>query len=229
MDQPIAELLAASLAFVGSHFAMSHPLRAPMVRVLGDKGFMAAYSLVSFATFGWMVVAFRAAPPWESPLWTGRDELGWAIAMVLTLVALVLFLGSLRSNPATPDPRAAVGLETREPTGVFKVTRHPMMWGFALWAIAHIAIMPTGRTLVLAGAMAVLALVGAHLQDRKKEALMGPAWQAWEAKTSYWPRWSQLPGAGAGLWLAALVLWLGATWAHVWIAYVPAGIWRWVG
>ena len=35
---PIAELAAASLAFVGTHFAMSHPLRAPMVKALGAGG-----------------------------------------------------------------------------------------------------------------------------------------------------------------------------------------------
>ena len=57
MIDPLASLIAASIAFVGTHFAMSHPLRAPMVGVLGAGGFMIAYSLVSAATMAWMYFA----------------------------------------------------------------------------------------------------------------------------------------------------------------------------
>lgn len=42
MVDPLISLIAASIAFVGTHFAMSHPLRASMVRLLGDGGFMIA-------------------------------------------------------------------------------------------------------------------------------------------------------------------------------------------
>ena len=227
MDPALASLVAASAAFVGSHFALSHPLRAPLVRRLGEKGFLGVYSLVAFATLGWMIWAFRAVPK-GLPLWNGADALPWAIASLLTLAGTVLFAGSLRGNPAMPDPRpdAVTGAQAR---GVFAVTRHPMMWGFALWAIAHILVAPEPRQIVLAGAILVLALLGAHLQDRKKEALVGKAWAAWEARTRYWPRWTALPGAGLRLWLMATAVWLLATLAHVWLAYVPAGLWRWIG
>ena len=63
MDHALANLTAASLAFVGTHFALSHPLRAPLVRITGEKAFPALYSLVAFATLGWLVMAFRAVPP----------------------------------------------------------------------------------------------------------------------------------------------------------------------
>ena len=229
MDPALVNLIAASVAFVGTHFALSHPLRAPLVKALGEKGFAGVYSLVALATFGWMIWAFTTMTRRGTALWNGSGEAIWAIASLLSLVALALFLGSLRGNPALPDPRAAEGLATKQPASVFRVTRHPMMWGFALWAFSHILVAPTGRTLVLAGAIAFLALVGAHLQDRKKEALMGDGWKAWEAKTSYWPRLGALPGIGLGLWAVTLALWLALTWAHIWLAYVPAGVWRWVG
>ncbi len=228
MNPALVILIAASLAFVGSHFALSHPLRQPLVRVVGDKGFAAVYSLVALATFAWMVFAFRQVPPYGVVAWTGTDEVSWTIASALTLIELVLFLGSLMGNPALPGP-APQGLADKQPGGVFRVTRHPMMWGFALWALAHLIVAPTSRTLILGLAIGGLALVGAHLQDRKKEALIGTDWSAWAAKTSYWPRWSALPGAGLALWAVAVLLWLAITWAHVWLAYVPAGIWRWVG
>jgi uncharacterized membrane protein len=227
MDPALTNLIAASVAFVGTHFALSHPLRAPLVRALGEKGFAGVYSLVALATFGWMIWAFRQVAPYGMDLWDGYDEVSWTLASLLTIAALVLFLGSLRGNPALPGAHLE-GAQT-EPKGVFRVTRHPMMWGFALWAIAHIMVAPTGRTLVLGLAILFLALVGAHMQDRKKRALLGDSWAAWQAQTHYWPRWRRLFGAGIGLWALALVLWLAVTWAHIPMAYVPAGIWRWVG
>ena len=225
MDQALISLMAASTAFVGSHFAMSHPLRAPMVRVLGDKGFMGVYSLVSIFALFWMDRAFRAAPAADGP---GAGAAGWAAASVLTLLALVLILGSLKGNPALPDPtgRPAIPAEVR---GVFLVTRHPMMWGIALWAIAHGLLVWSMRSLIVSVAILVLALLGAHLQDRKKQALLGADWQGWVARTSYWPHWQGLAGAGPVLWLLALAVWLAASWVHLWVAGIPAGIWFWIG
>ena len=228
MDPGLLSLLAAAIFFVGSHFAMSHPFRPALVRRYGERGFLGIYSLVSLVTFIWMVLAFRATPEHGAPLWAGYDEVSWAIASVLTLVALVLFLGSFRGNPALPNPAGTMALP-RPPHGVFRVTRHPMMWGFALWAIAHILIAPTARTLVLAGAILILALLGAHLQDRKKEVLLGEGWVQWESQTTYLPRWRHIFAAGPVLWLMSLALWLAITWSHIPLAYVPAGIWRWLG
>mgnify|MGYP000262405736 FL=1 len=225
MDESLVQLIAASTAFVGTHFALSHPLRAPLVRMLGDNGFMALYSVVALACLYWMSEAFKAAAPASLG---GSGTLGWIIASVLTVAALVLLLGSFRANPALPAPGADNIAASREPTGVFAVTRHPMMWAFALWAVSHVVLWWSWRTNVVALAILVLALVGAHLQDRKKEALMGNAWATWKARTRYWPRWSKLLSAGWGLWLAAIAAWLGVTWLHLWLAGIPAGAWRWL-
>ena len=226
MDPALTELLAATLAFVGTHFALSHPLRAPLVRRIGEGPFLGLYSLVAAATLVWMIVAFRAAPAADIP--GGVGDAGWISASLLTIPALLLFVGSLWKNPALPNPGAPKAI-ARAPTGVFAVTRHPMMWGFALWALAHLMLAWSWRTTIVALAIGFLALVGAHMQDRKKEALLGDAWAGWEAKTSYWPRWQHLFRAGWGLWAATIVLWLVATWAHIHAAGVPAGLWRWVG
>lgn len=224
MDPALAELVAASLAFAGTHFALSHPLRTPIVARTGERGFLLLYSLVAVGALGWMILAFRAAPPADL---RGSGEIGWIVASVLTLPALVLFLGSLRNNPAFPGPGEPSPV-TRAPTGVFAVTRHPMMWGFALWALSHIVLWWSWRTTIVAATILVLALVGAHLQDRKKAVMGGKSWIDWAARTSYWPRWSKLWDAGIVLWLVAAVLWLLATWAHVSSAGIPAGVWRWL-
>lgn len=228
MDDSLTNLIAANLAFIGSHFAMSHPLRAGMVRVLGATGFQAVYSLVSLATLVWVYFAFKAAPA-GTPLWPGFDDVSWAIGSALALLAMVLFAGSMMGrNPALPIPGAEAAARA-EPRGVFCVTRHPMMWGFALWAVSHLIAVPTTRTLVTASAILILALVGSHLQDRKKQALMGDAWGEWESRTHYWPRWGALFSAGFMPWLVGTALWLLFSWAHIHSAGIPAGIWRWVG
>lgn len=224
MDQSLVALIAASIAFVGTHFALSHPLRAPLVGLLGEQLFMGLYSVVALGCLYWMGEAFKQASP---ILLGGSGLIGWVIASALTLVALVLLLGSFRGNPALPAPGADNLAETREPSGVFAVTRHPMMWSFGLWSLSHIVLWWSLRTNILALAILVLALVGAHLQDRKKEALMGEAWVSWEAKTSYWPRWGRLLSVGWVLWLSSIVAWLALTWMHLKVAGIPAGAWRW--
>ena len=227
MEQGLANLVAAAVAFVGTHFALSHPLRAGLVKVIGAVGFQIVYSLVALATFGWMVLAYRAVGP-QAGLWDGTAASLWVVSSLFTLMAAVLFIGSLRGNPALRDPRAASHAD-KPVHGVFHVTRHPMMWGFALWTLAHALISPTPRSLVLTGSLGFLALVGSHLQDRKKQALMGKAWSGWEAKTSYWPKLGGLAKAGLVPWLGGALLWLVATYLHISGNGMAAGIWRWMG
>lgn len=165
-------------------------------------------------------------------LWPVGDGL-WAVATVVMLVASVLLVGSLIGNPALPSggAPAAVPAQAR---GVFAVTRHPMMWAFALWAAAHALVYPIGANLALVAAVAVLALVGAASQDRKKEALQPATWPQWEARTSYWP-FAAIAAGRAKLGgfrphdiAGGLVIWLAATWAHLPLAGWAAGVWRWV-
>jgi uncharacterized membrane protein len=177
-------LMAAAIAFVGSHFLLSHPLRQRSVRILGETGFLGVYSLVAFLTLGWLIVAYRKAPP-TAPLWPAGDAL-WALASAVMLVASILLMGSFIRNPALPTG-GRPGARPDAARGVYAVTRHPMMWAFALWGLCHIAVFPVTRNIILAVAIVVLALVGAALQDRKKERLQPDLWLAWESKTSYLP------------------------------------------
>ena len=226
-------LIAASIAFVGSHFLRAHPLRAPIAGRIGEGAFLGVYSLVAFVTLGWMAHAYATVPP-QVPLWAAGDLL-WALVSAVMLLAAILFVGSLMGNPALPDPSGHARPVPR-PRGVFAITRHPMMWSFALWAIAHAAVFPIAANFVLTAAILVLALVGAALQDAKKRRLQPDFWPRWQSVTSYWPFAAAREGRAqfAAAWpgtlatLLGTLLWLAATWAHIPLAGWHAGIWRWI-
>lgn len=217
---PLAQLEFAAASFVGSHFILSHPLRRPLARSIGERGFLLLYSLVAVATLGWMV-------------WTagniGPETLRWqpgtpavAAASLLTWLGSILFVGSLARNPALPDPRARKR-DFGQPKGVFRITRHPMMWGFGLWALSHALVNPTPSGLIIAEAVFVLAILGAALQDFKKRRLVGGAWRQWEGRTSFFPFLRGLAWPGTGPFLIGTVLFLAATWAHGALGFRPAG------
>jgi uncharacterized membrane protein len=136
----------------------------------------------------------------------------------------VLFMGSLRRNPAFPRPGRPIQ-KIDDPNGVYAITRHPMMWGFALWALVHAIVNPTEASLVLSGSIAFLALVGAALQDRKKEMLLGDVWRGWKAKTSFIPYGKGLQSADVFALGTGTLVWLAATWVH----NPPVGIWAFFG
>jgi uncharacterized membrane protein len=221
-------LTLGTIAFVGTHLAMSHPLRMRLVGQLGEAGFSLLYSLVSFATLGSMVWAYGDAEPW--PLWIA-PEWGWVVASFVMLVASILLVGSLIRNPAFPHPGAAK-LASAPARGVYAITRHPMNWSFVLWALTHIAVYGSPRNLVVTAGILVLAIVGSIGQDRKKRALLTD-WSGWQSRTSFVPfaalfsdraKWSAaFPG-----WIAiggGAVLWLVVTSLHAPTASLPG----WLG
>jgi uncharacterized membrane protein len=224
-------LLLAAIAFVGTHFLLSHPLRAPLVRVMGEPAFLGVYSVIAAATLIWMIVAYRAAPL-TGLMWEVGNVL-WGTVTVLMLIASVLLAGSLVGNPAFPKlgaPAIAPGVAR----GVYAVTRHPMLWSFAIWGFAHILVYPTAKTFIVTLAIAMLSLAGAALQDQKKRRLQPDVWPQWERQTSFIPfaaitaGRARLGGFGAIAILGGLVFWLVATWAHIPLSGWRAGVWRWI-
>ena len=217
---PQASLLLSSIAFVGTHFLLSHPLRGPLVRTMGEGPFRGVYSMVSLITFGLMVFFYHAIGRETYLMWNAGDA-GWIIGTILMWLAAILFVGSFLGNPAlvgAPGPRGG-------PSGVLRITRHPMMWSFAIWAAVHMMIIAQFKTVVFDSAIIILALVGAYMQDRKKAGQMGEDWHDWTAQTAFVPFTRGLANPGIVALVGGTLLFLIATWAHP----IPAGIWRWIG
>lgn len=230
----LASLALAMLAFVGSHLALSHPLRLKLVGQLGEARFTILYSVVAAVLLLWVILAYRATesdllnnvPLWDAPGWW------WVVASGLMLVACVLLVGSFLRNPAFPHPGAAAP-KARAASGVFAVTRHPMNMSFALWALLHLSLWGTPRNLIVAGGILILAVLGSIGQDAKKRAAVGQRWREWEAKTSFVPfgalvkrgaRWSDAVPEWKVL-LGGLVLWLAVTTFHA--PTVSPIVWAW--
>jgi len=216
---PLISLALGTFAFVGTHLAMSHPLRAPLVRRLGEGGFQGVYSLVALVTLVWMILAYRRTQP-GAPLWQAPDWWFWTASFIL-LFASILLVGSLIRNPAFPHP----GAQPRDippPRGVFAITRHPMNWSFILWALVHISLLGTPRNLIVAQGILILAAAGSLGQDAKKSRLMGEAWRDWRARTGFVPFAALLSGKvrprdaipGAVALIGGLAIWTLATWYH---------------
>jgi uncharacterized membrane protein len=211
-------LFLAAAAFVGTHFLMSHPLRAAMVARLGPAGFQGVYSLISLVLFGLMLWIYRSIGD-QQPLWLA-DEWLWLAAALVMWFASILLVGSFTGNPALPGaPRVAT------PAGVLAITRHPMMWSFALWAAVHAALMATPKALILDGALLFLALAGSVGQDKKKRKLMGERWHEWTAQTAFMPFGRGVAHPGWVAVVGGTLLFVIATWLHP----LPVGIWRWFG
>ncbi|MFH1603067.1 MAG: NnrU family protein [Pseudomonadota bacterium] len=179
--EPMTHLTLATAAFVATHFVSSTPLRAALVRRLGENGYLGLYSLVAFALLGWMIWSYPEAT--GSPLWSGLR----AVPLVVMPVALILVAcGVMSRNPTAV--RQANALDS--PTvirGILRITRHPMMWGFALWGGSHLLARGDEAALVFFGGLALLALAGTRLIDARKAATLGEDWRRFAAATSNIP------------------------------------------
>ena len=216
---PQMGLTASALLFVGLHFLLSHPLRAPLVRRMGEGPFRLLYSVIAAVTFGSMIYFYNVIGR-EPQIWA-VSEAYWLGGTLLMWLGAILFVGSFVGNPALPGARRPAG----PPRGVFAITRHPMMWGFALWGIVHLMVVATAKALVFDSAIIFLALVGAAMQDRKKRALMGETWHEWSAQTAFVPFTRGIASPGLFAFVGGTVLLLLATWLHP----MPTGPWRWLG
>jgi uncharacterized membrane protein len=219
----LSALFLAMLCFVGGHFVLSWPpARARLVTAMGEKPFQGVYSLVSLLFLGWVIMAYRHAPVvglWDLGL------LGRAIAVTLMPVALVLAVVGL----TTPNPTAVggerLGDANRAVRGIVTITRHPFLWGAALWALVHLAANGDAASTILFGGILVLALFGMAAIDHKRALRMGDAWRAIAAKTSAVPFAAAAAGRvkvdwkGIGWWrpAAGVALYVILLYTHGWL------------
>ncbi len=184
MTGTLNHLLIAMLVFIGSHTFMSSALiRDPLIAKIGEKPFRGLYSLIAAAAMYWVVAAFIDAP--DAINWQPHTAFKHLSLSLMPVVCIFLVASLTPANPTLVG--AGADQLTAEPHGIFRITRHPMMWGIALWAFLHVLANGDVAALIFFGGFAVLALLGTHQVDRRKARTYGEAWQAYAAKTSHIP------------------------------------------
>jgi uncharacterized membrane protein len=105
-----------------------------------------------------------------------------------------------------------------------RITRHPFLWGVALWAAVHLIVNGDAASAVLFGSLLVLAIGGTAAIDAKRRRRFAEQWSLFAQLTSDIPfgailaRRNRLGPALAeiGVWryLAAIVLYGAAFYLH---------------
>jgi uncharacterized membrane protein len=186
------ELVFAAAFLLVSHYGISStPLRAALVQRIGERPYLAVYSLIALAAIFWLSRAYVHAPYIQ--LWPATLTGPLVPLVVLPFALILLVAGVSRPNPTSvgqgstfDDPDAV--------RGALRITRHPVMWAIALWALSHIVANRDLASLVFFGALAALALIGTRLLDAKYAARRGAAWRTFAQATSNLPFAAVLAG-----------------------------------
>ena len=183
----MASLTIATAAFLAIHFAISGTqVRDRLAGMLGEGTYLGLFSAASLALIVWMSMSYGPALADEANviLWTGPDWWPKAGGPLVLIAFLFMVIGMIGTNPGAVGQaeRAADG-----PRGMQRITRHPFLWGVALWAAFHVVANGDLASLVLFGGFLVLALAGTVMIDAKRQRKMGETWQAYAAETSNIP------------------------------------------
>lgn len=143
----MAILIIGLLVFFGMHLVPAMPqFHGRLKARMGENGWKGFMSLIAIAGFvliviGWQHTAF--VPVYTPPAF------GHLMSRILMLPALILLTAAYI------------------PSNMKRLTRHPMLWGTVLWAIAHLFANGDLRSLLLFGTFLVWALFDMWSADRR--------------------------------------------------------------
>jgi len=185
----MTSLIAAAAAFVLLHLLVSGTrLRDATVGAIGQGPYMALFSLASVGLLVWLGFGFAAARgEAANAVWWGATNVTKDVQLGLQFIALLFVVPGL----ATPNPtsvRQEGALDRPDVVkGMLRITRHPFLWGVAIWAAGHLLVNGDAASLVLFGSILALALFGTASIDAKRRRALGETWNAFASQTSNIP------------------------------------------
>jgi len=181
----MTQLILAALFFIALHIGIAGTsVRGSAIEKMGENVYRAAFSVLSLLGIAWLAHAYRVAGYIET--W---GQLAWfkPIAALLMLVAFILVVPGM----TTPNPMAVGGekllMADAPAQGIHRVTRHPFLWGVAVWAFVHLIANGDVASLVLFGSLFVLVFVGMISIDAKRKKTCARHWDNYAATTSIIP------------------------------------------
>ena len=219
----MTSLILAGAFFVGIHVLIAGTrVRDLMVERMGESGYMGLFSLLSLVGLVWLCWAYAVAPTtwlFAPPAWTRT------LALVLVFFAfLFAAIGVTTPSPTSTGGDAQLD-ESEAAVGILRITRHPFLWGVAIWAAAHLVANPDAASLVLFASLLVLAVVGPPSIDHKRSRRFGTRWGPFADATSSIPFAAILAGRnhlalseiGFGRFGLAVALFALFLWIHPWL------------
>jgi uncharacterized membrane protein len=165
-------LYAMAALWLALHLGVAGtPVRRVAVGVLGETAFRGTFSLAALLSLYLLAHAWGSAPTiewWVAPQW---------LRLILVLAMWPAFLLFV----------SAFGHGQGPPRGMRRVTRHPMLWSFALWGIVHAIGAGDQASVVFFGTFTLTALAGMPSIDRKQARRDPTGWAALSAATSILP------------------------------------------
>ncbi len=216
-------LVAAAAVFLLIHLLVSGTrLRDTITGAIGDGPYMGLFSLASIAALVWLGVAYAAARHGPDPAyWAATPATKW-VQLGVTFVAFMLAVpGLLTPNPTSVRQEATLD-KPDAVRGMLRVTRHPFLWGVALWAAGHLMVNGDVASFVLFGSLLALAVFGTFSIDAKRRRMLGAKWDDFARQTSNIPFAAIATGrqrfalSEAGWWRLAIavILWGAMVGAH---------------
>jgi len=217
-------LIAAAIAFVLLHLLVSGTrLRDALTGTIGEGPYMGLFSLASLGLIVWLCMSYGPARADAlNAVWWSATPATKVVQLGLMLLAFLLVVPGL----TTPNPtsvRQEGALEKPDVVkGMLRITRHPFLWGVAVWAAGHLMVNGDLASLVLFGSLLALAVFGTTSIDAKRKRVLGATWDGFAAQTSNLPFAAIAAGRQSlkvgeiGWWRLALAvaLWAGTIFGH---------------
>ncbi|MCA1909462.1 MAG: NnrU family protein [Magnetospirillum sp.] len=174
----------------------------------GVTGFNIAYSILSLILLAWIIRAYQLAP--ALVMWTQEPWMRWVPLIAMLPATLLLTVGMTSPNPFSIGP-GSKGFDPTRP-GILRLTRHPILWGLALWAAAHMV--PNGDVAawMIFAPLLGLALIGPKLLDAKRRRTR-PDWAELAIDTNR-PTLSMVAEIGWWKPLLGVAIYASLIWLH---------------
>lgn len=182
-------LIAAAVVFLAIHLLIAGtPLRDAITGSIGEGPYLGLFSLASLGAIVWLALAFGAAHASADnrvlfDLGRGAQDLAIPFVLIAFLIGVP---GLMMPNPTSVGQSGAASKEETV-RGILRVTRHPFLWGVAIWSAIHLGANGDLASIILFGTFLALSVFGTFSIDAKRKRKMGEAWTAFASRTSNLP------------------------------------------
>jgi len=189
-------LMLAAGVFLAIHLLIAGTrARDRITGIIGERAYLGFFSVASLAAIVWLVISYNAAQAMgpDPQLYMpphGVKDFG------IPVIALAFFLGATGLLTANPTAVRQESAAVKEGTvrGVLRITRHPFLWGVAIWAAFHLCANGDAASVVFFGTFFLLSVLGTISIDAKRRRKMGETWTSFSARTSNVPFGAILTG-----------------------------------